>query len=569
MLGLELNHRVPRTALLVSVFFASLAPVSPQSPPASCESALCQLVASGNLPSLRWPNFSAYRTRIQSFYEPAGYAFAWVRDGAVTPQAAAVIDALKDAEVKGLDPEDYDGSRWTDRASSLRSEAGLAQFDLALTVAVMRYVSDLHFGRANTGLFHTDAGSQNDEVDLPGFLRQRLIPSSDVKTVLEGVEPPYQGYYRTEQALKRYLALAREGNSDVLPLPQKPVEPGAQYPALPQLIRLLRRTGDLPSDWNLPADSNAYAGSLVDAVKHFQGRHGLDPDGRLGKGTVAQLNTPLSQRVRQLKFTLERWRWVPHSFSRPPIVVNIPEFELRALDESYSTKLEMKVVVGKAFHHQTPAFSAGMKQVIFRPYWNVPPSIQRAELVPKLDHDPSYLAKNNFEVVTAQNTVVTNGTVDAATLAQLRSGKLRIRQTPGPKNSLGLVKFLFPNEHDVYLHDTPATELFSRSRRDFSHGCVRVEKPRELAAWILRDQPKWTAERIAEAMNGTETITVNLERPIPVLIVYGTAVVLGNGEVHFFEDIYGLDAQLEELLAKSYTNASATTSAGRDPRLRE
>ncbi len=267
----------------------------------------------------------------------------------------------------------------------------------------------------------------------------------------------------------------------------------------------------------------------------------------LGQGTIAQLNTPLSFRVRQLQLTLERWRWVPHRYSRPPIVVNIPEFQLRALNESYLTELDMKVVVGKAYHHQTPVFAAEMRYVVFRPYWNVPRSIQRAELVPKLNRDRSYLAKNGYEVVTPQDQVVTSGIVDDDVMAQLRSGRLWIRQTPGPKNSLGLVKFLFPNEHDVYLHDTPATELFSRSRRDFSHGCIRVEKPEQLAAWVLRDKPEWTPERIHDAMHGNETIQVTLDTPIPVLIVYATAVVLDHGEVRFFDDIYGQDAQLEQL----------------------
>jgi L,D-transpeptidase YcbB len=223
----------------------------------------------------------------------------------------------------------------------------------------------------------------------------------------------------------------------------------------------------------------------------------------------------------------------------------------------------MKVVVGKAYHHQTPVFAANMNQVVFRPYWNVPSSIQRAELVPKIERDPSYLAKNRYEVVTFEDTVVTSGIVDAATLADLRSGKLRIRQTPGPENSLGLVKFLFPNEHEVYLHATPAMELFSNSRRDFSHGCIRVEKPRQLAAWVLRNQPEWTPEHIAEAMNGGKTIAVTLDRPIPVLIVYATAVVLQSGEVRFFEDIYGLDAQLAETLA------GGPTSGERGPHPRE
>ena len=323
---------------------------------------------------------------------------------------------------------------------------------------------------------------------------------------------------------------------------------------------LLRRLGDLPENVTIPPDSTRFAGPLVEALKHFQLRHGLEPDGRLGKATLAQLNTPLRDRIRQLQFTLERWRWVPHSFPRPPIVVNIPEFELRALDDSYATELEMKVVVGKARDHQTPVFAADMKNVTFRPYWNVPLSIQRAELMPKLDKDAAYLAKNRYEVVTPQNTVVTTGIVDPATLALLRSGKLRVRQIPGPENALGLVAFLFPNDHDVYLHATPAMDLFAKSRRDFSHGCIRAEKTQELAAWVLRNQSEWTPERIADAMDGTETVHVRLDKPIPVLIVYVTAVALQTGEVRFFEDIYGQDAQLAELLAKGYPYPSVKTA---------
>jgi murein L,D-transpeptidase YcbB/YkuD len=307
----------------------------------------------------------------------------------------------------------------------------------------------------------------------------------------------------------------------------------------------------------------------VDAVKHFQERHGLDVDGRIGKRTWQELNTPLIDRVRQLGLTLERWRWVPQSFPRPPVVVNIPEFRLRAFDESYRTELQMKVVVGQAYHgHQTPVFSANMTQVIFRPYWNVPLSIQLAELVPKLEKDAAYLAKNRYEVVTLQDTFVSNGVVDKDTLARLRSGELRIRQIPGPDNALGLVAFMFPNEYAVYLHSTPATELFSRSRRDFSHGCILVEKPRELAEWVLQYQPEWTPQRIADAMNGDKTLYVKIEKPIPVLIVYATAVVLANGEVRFFEDIYGQDARLLRLLAQRRPDERPTSGA-RGPRPRE
>ena len=230
--------------------------------------------------------------------------------------------------------------------------------------------------------------------------------------------------------------------------------------------------------------------------------------------------------------------------------MNIPEFELRALNSAYQTELEMKVVVGQAYRHETPVFAAKMSKVIFRPYWNVPLSIQRTELVPKVEKDSSYLVANHYEVIMPGTQVVTRNTLDATTLAQLRSGKLRIRQRPGPQNALGLIMFRFPNTYNVYLHGTPVTELFSKFRRDFSHGCIRVENPQQLAAWVLRDQSQWTTERIVETMNGPKTIQVTLDRPIPVLIVYATGVVLESGEVRFFEDIYGQDAELETVLAK-------------------
>jgi len=546
---------------------------------AGCNSELCRLVASGSLADLRWPDFSDYRARIHSFYEPTSYAFAWTARGVATKPAKSIIEWLKDADSKGLNSEDYDGSRWTDRLAALSrdgnaSESDLAHFDLELTVCVMRYISDLYFGRVNPGVLRTEFDLDREKQSLATFVRERLVSSTNVEIALQGVEPPYEGYRRTERVLQQYLAMSSEALSHVdaisLPATTKPVEPGAAYPAAAQLATILRRLGDLPADAALPPDPNVYAGPLVDAMKRFQQRHGLDPDGRIGKATLVQLNTPVSQRIRQLQLTLERWRWAPHQFPVPPIVVNIPEFELRALNATYRTELEMKVVVGKAYHHQTPVFSADMKYVVFRPYWDVPVSIERAELVPKLDKDRSYLAKNNFEIVTAKGEVVSKGeVVDDALLARLRSAELRIRQVPGPENSLGLVKFLFPNDYSVYLHGTPAAQLFSKTRRDFSHGCIRVEKPEELAAWVLSDKPEWTPERIHNAMNGDKTIQVTLDRPIPVLVVYATAVALANGEVRFFDDIYQQDAELERLLAKGYPYAlwkPTSAEPGRHPR---
>jgi L,D-transpeptidase YcbB len=342
----------------------------------------------------------------------------------------------------------------------------------------------------------------------------------------------------------------------------KPVEQGGHYAGVPRLIRLLTLVGDLPGGPVL-ADSDVYDAALVAGVKRFQTRHGLEPDGRLGKGTLAQLNTPLSSRVRQLELALERWRRLPYDPSRPAIVLNLPEFRLRAFDSGHQLALEMKIVIGKADKLETPLLSSEVDTVLFRPYWNVPFSIQRKELVRQIERDPAYISKNDFELVTPKEVVVPQDTVSDTLLAQLRSGQLRLRQRRGPKNSLGLVKFIFPNEYDVYMHDTPAKSLFARARRDFSHGCIRLEKAEDLAVWVLREQPGWPQDRIEAAMQATESTYVKLKQRIPVTTIYVTAVVAENGEVDFFDDIYGQDAVLEKDLE------SQTTNGELDPRPHE
>jgi murein L,D-transpeptidase YcbB/YkuD len=516
---------------------------------------LRQIAASGQLSDLRWPDFSDYRIHVTNFYEASNYAPAWLNNNEPTQQAQTLIEVLKQADAKGLNAEDYDGSRWTDRLARLRqspSPADRAHFDAALTVCVMRYVSDLHIGRVNPQHFKFNLDVSAKKYDLPAFLRDKLIQGADVRAELDQVEPPFAGYKRTLRALQQYMELSRQDNAEQLPVPAKPVDPGGTYDGVPRLTRLLRLLGDLP-DGAASENSNIYAGPLVDAVKHFQARHGLGPDGRLGTQTLKQMNTPLSFRVEQLRLTLERWRWVPYQFPRPPIVVNIPEFGLRTYNQDGSIDLMMNVIVGKAYRHETPVFERDMKYVVFRPYWNVPPSILRSEIVPAIRKDRDYIAKKNYEVVTPQGSIVTSGTISDDILQQLSAGKLMVRQKPGPTNALGLVKLMFPNEYNVYLHSTPSQQLFSQSRRDFSHGCIRVEKPAELAAWVLRDKPEWSLERVRAAMQtGKDNVQVNLTNPVPVLIIYGTAVVDQQNEVHFFDDIYGYDADLEKVLARGY-----------------
>jgi murein L,D-transpeptidase YcbB/YkuD len=255
---------------------------------------------------------------------------------------------------------------------------------------------------------------------------------------------------------------------------------------------------------------------------------------------------PISRRIAQLQLALERWRWLPSGLKRPLVVVNIPEFRLRAFGDESS--LAMKVIVGKAYT-PTPVFLDEMEYVIFRPYWNVPISIVRKELTPALRRNPGYLGRHQMQITDQQGNVVAASPGEESTLQQLRSGRLQVRQRPGTGNSLGLVKFLFPNDYDVYLHGTPEKQLFTRSNRAFSHGCMRVEDPLGLAVWVLGRDPAWTAERIQAAMYGERTFTVDLPQHIPVMVLYATAIVEENGDAHFFNDIYGLDAILERALS--------------------
>ena len=311
---------------------------APQPPLAGGEFELRTLIESGRLPDLRWSDFSDYRTAVKSFYELPGYSLAWVRNGQATPQADAIIKRLENADLRGLNPEDYDSSRWPVRLAHLRPEGQppakteLARFDLALTISAMRYISDLSVGRVNPRHFKFGLDIDRKKYDLAEFLRQRAADAQNVNAVLEEVEPPFPGYLRTINALQTYIELARKDNGEPLPIPKKTVGAGGIYPGAAPLAHRLRLLGDLPTDAEIAQDSTIYTGALPSGVEHFQRRHGLEPDGRLGKETLDQLNTPLSHRVEQLRLTLDRWRWVPHQFPRPPLVVNIPEFRLRAFD---------------------------------------------------------------------------------------------------------------------------------------------------------------------------------------------------------------------------------------------
>jgi murein L,D-transpeptidase YcbB/YkuD len=530
--------------------------VAGQPSSASGVPALHAIVDSARNADLRWSDFTPYKIEVAKLYETNGYSLLWVQNGRVRPQGLAVIELLQNADAKGLDPEDYDGSRWQGRLLKLGqrpSEQELVSFDTALTVSTMRYIRSIHCGRVNPKEFKFELDTEGKLLPLAEFIQTQVVNAGDPAAEIQKLEPPFLGYRKLLALLPVYEGYARQVAGEKLPTVTQTVRPGQPYPGVVRLGRFLQVIGDIPPGAQLNPNATVYDGALVAGVKHYQDRHGETPTGNLDARTINELNTPPAARIRQIKLTLERWRWIPHSFRQPPVVVNLPEYRVRAMNPDGTVAFYKNVIIGKAYGHKSPVFEKEIQYVVFRPYWNVTPSIQRNEIVPHIQKDPNYIAKHDFEVVTPTGEVVTDNQVSPEVLEGIRSLHLMVRQKPGDTNSLGLVKIIFPNPDNVYLHGTDAPELFSPDVRDFSHGCVRVEKPADLVAWVLRNNPGWDLERVKATMNGEKNnLQVNLATRIPVLIVYGTATVNEENQIRFFDDIYGYDAELDKALAREH-----------------
>jgi L,D-transpeptidase YcbB len=479
---------------------------------------------------------------------PAGLALAdegplWLQDGRPNADAMQAIALLQAAGADGLDPANYQAGPLADAAaqSGPLSPAEQRTFAAGLTAAMRRFLSDLHSGRVQPRDIHIAFKLPAKPFDPNAYLKA-AVTGHTLAASVRAAAPQLPLYAALREALARYRELAdHPAAQGALPKPAGgKLEPGKPYPALAPLAQRLVALGDLAADAQVGA---AYSGALVDGVKAFQLRHGLDADGVLGKATLAQLNLPLAARVRQIELTLERLRWTPLLLAERMIVVNVPEFVLRAYElKDGGLRLSMNVIVGKALNTRTPLFVEEMRTIEFSPYWNIPPSIAKAEIVPKLRREPGYFEAQGLEFVGADGRAIT--ALSEASLDAVVQGKLRIRQRPGEKNALGDIKFIFPNNDNIYLHHTPAVELFGRQRRDFSHGCIRVEDPVALARFVLQNQPEWTEERIRAAMDGGKSTTLRLAQPLPVVIAYAT-VIVKNKQVYFFDDIYGNDKLLD------------------------
>ena len=503
-------------------------------------------------------DFDRWREPLRQLYARQAYAPLWYRQQHLTPAGQSLIRQLRDVEQRGLLPADYDGLRLAQLTADLDHDqsakaAAVASLDVALSVAAARLASDLQRGRVDPGRMGHDLDVYRPAFDAAAAVAA-LATSPDLASALDALEPPFRHYALLKTALARYRLLAQQPELTRLPaLPGPSVHPGETYAGAPALRTLLAAFADLPEkSAGQDATVSALDPALAAGLARFQARHGLDADGILGRETFRALTTPIETRVRQIELSLERLRWLPPKLESPPIIVNIPQFRLfafRTTQDHARDILQMDVIVGSAFKgRQTPVFAADMRYVVLHPYWDVPRSILERELLPAIQADPAWIANNGYEMVLGQGDEAIPQPADASHVQWLAEGKLRLRQKPGPMNALGQVKFIFPNQYNVYLHDTPARELFAKSRRAFSHGCIRVSDPMALLAHVLRDDPEWSGDRLAVALSGNTPVTLPLSRPIRVFIVYGTALATEAGQTLFFDDIYDQDAPLTALL---------------------
>ncbi len=558
-----ISHPIPR--LLIFLFLAlplqaALAEevVSQEQPPGVAQE-ISAIIAAKQHPYLTLSNFPNRTEDLESLYKQSEHRLLWLGNADAEKNINEALNLLANAAADGLNPKNYDTETLRQKlppALTLKPDAykDLALYDTALSISLLRFLHDLHYGRVNPqGINFNLKLREKKLVDLPLLIKNSLAQNTLAQLALSA-EPQLKQYQKLKQALADYRELAAKALPFKLDI-KETLHPGESHPQVAELRRFLIFIGDMPED---KAPGNAekslrYSDAIVNGVKKFQKRHGLTADGHLGKGSVAALNVPLSYRVTQIELAMERLRWLPELSTGSSIIVNIPAFQLWAfesIDQPDADVVNMRVVVGNALKTQTPVLMAEMHFIDFMPYWNVPYSIIKNEILPKLSQNGDYLNKENMELVSVFRDAEKPTALTPEAMNLLKEGKLRIRQRPGGKNALGKVKFIFPNKDDVYLHDTPSNSLFSKSRRDLSHGCVRVANPQKLAEFALKNQDNWTPETIQLAMNTPKTQRVILKKPIPVLFFYTTAFFDQKEGLEFFPDIYGHDAVLLNALSK-------------------
>ena len=519
----------------------------PQASPDEIEQALARQLRVAPVPAKgsNRPSSPAFPTRetLREFYADRGGRLAWCDDsGKALPAAATLLEALTHAGEHGLDPEDYAVSRLEGMNEAMRAPrqgeaqvARWADFDLLLTTAFFRYASDLSTGRVHPDEIRSEWHTEPPELDLPRALRLAL-ENRGLEALLDSLPPPHPGYKRLREALTELRRIEEAGGWPVIP-------PGAklQQGSRGERVALLRQRLSGSAGGTAPA-ARASAGAVFDAwlaerVAQFQRLHGLEPDGVVSETTLAELNVPVARRRRQVELNLERWRWIPRRLGDPHVEVNIPAFDLTLIRKE-RTELQSRIVVGQAFT-PTPVFSDQIVAVVANPPWNVPEDLAVREFLPELRDDPASFRQQGMRVFEGKGDDARE--VDPASVdwndADEEKFPYHFRQDPGPDNALGRMKFHLTNDFQIYLHDTPARSLFAKAGRDLSHGCIRVEKARELADRLLGDG----SGDLQKALESESERSIPVKPPVPIQILYLTAWVDAEGSLRFAPDVYEFD----------------------------
>jgi L,D-transpeptidase YcbB len=467
--------------------------------------------------------------RMLSFYNARNYQYAWFNSEGFTEEAQLFWNLFdhyltysNDTSLTNKPLEKHMNRLLGDSFTVSSKDKNFRQTEFRLTESLMGYALK-NFEQGYVKRKELERFVPFKKADPIQLADSLLTKKHKDNKYFENINASYKAL---KDQLQKYFDINKNGGWPTIAAPTKPLKKGASSPAIVTLKKYLAITGDMPGN-----DTSAvFNDTLAQGISHIQQRFGMAPTGTLTKDLVREMNVPVRDRIEQLLINLGRMRWMPSQPNGTLIIVNIPEFTLHVLENGQKA-FDMNVVVGKE-GHSTMQFTGTMNQVVFAPYWNIPPRIVTNEILPEIEKDKDYLAKNEME---------DQGDKDG-------DGIPDIRQLPGDKNSLGKVKFLFPNSFDIYLHDTPAKSLFSKDKRAYSHGCIRLADAQQMAEYLLRNDPDWTPEKIAEAMNAKEQKVVKLKNKAEVFITYYTAWVDEEGRLNFRQDVYEHDKKIKEKL---------------------
>ncbi|OED42394.1 hypothetical protein AB833_07055 [Chromatiales bacterium (ex Bugula neritina AB1)] len=485
-----------------------------------------------------------YKEELARIYQQRGYAPLWIQKGKMTFTSKAVLKKLSSAQLLGLDASKY-YSRLLSQLSASKNPQHRFQFEIIMTDALYTYFDDVAHGNLRQNDASSGWNLKEGNIDVRAITTEFFTGNHSFRQTIDALEPDHPRYKGLLKALHSHYVMAAAGGWT-----EFPNGPALEYDEsdsrIPVLKQRLQQSGDL-AETHVDGDEK-FNLAVFEGLTNFQNRHGLQPDGVLGPKTVAELNVPLHKRISQIHMNLDRWRWLTRSDKQSNIIVNVPGYDLDVTLHG-ELAMTMKVVVGKP-GNRTPLFSDEMEHLVVNPSWYVPSSITR-ELLPRELARPGYLARNRFEALS----LATEESVSLASLDMHDKhpnnflSNYRLRQLPGKSNALGDIKFMFPNDYSIYLHDTNAKNLFDKTERAYSHGCVRLEKPFALAKLLLQHDGR-SAAQIDTLLGQKSTTTLVLDRHVPVHLTYQTAWVDGNGKTHFRPDIYGHDKKAGESLDK-------------------